>query len=193
MTDGAEETPWDEARLTAHLDALGVAWTIHRHPPLHTVAESQDLRGTLPGAHLKNLFLKDKKGALWLVSCLEDRAIHIRDLEKALDARKMSFGKPELLWETLGVRPGAVTPLAVVNDDAAGALPDQPQGRVRAALDAAIDAADLINCHPLHNEATIAMAPGDLRRVMTVAGHPPSTLDFDALESLARARQASED
>lgn len=186
--DGREV--WSEARLLAHFDALGVAYEIHRHPPLHTVAESQELRGALPGAHVKNMFLKGKKGELWLVTCLEDRQIHVRDLEKRLGAQKMSFGKPELLWETLGVRPGAVTPVAVVNDDAPAAIPEQARGQVRVALDAAIEAAETVNFHPLHNEATVAMATRDLVRLLEEAGHPPLRLDFEELERLAVEREA---
>ena len=182
-----EQTPrdaadiWDEARLLAHLTALDIPFDLHRHEALHTVAESQQLRGALPGAHVKNMFLKGKKGELWLVTCLEDRQAHIRDLEKELGARKMSFGDPDLLWETLGVRPGAVTPVAVLNDQA---------GRVRLALDRAIEAAEQVNFHPLHNEATIAVAPGDLLKLVEAADHPPLRVDFDALEALWRERQA---
>lgn len=180
-TPRGEDTVWDEARLFAHLTELGIAFDLHRHEALHTVAESQALRGALPGAHVKNMFLKGKKGELWLVTCLEDRQVHVRDLEKQLGARKMSFGDPAILWETLGVRPGSVTPVAVLNDEA---------GRVRIALDSAIEAAERVNFHPLHNEATIAIAPAALRKVLEGAAHPPLTLDFDALEALARERAA---
>ena len=147
-----------EADLMAFLTSLGAASTVHRHPPLFTVEDSQQLRGDIPGAHVKNMFMKDKKGGLWLVSCLEDRKIRIKDLEKVLGAPKMSFGKSDLLWETLGVKPGAVTPLAVINDREAQA--------VTVVLDAQMMAAEIVNCHPLHNEATIAPPRGGSARLL---------------------------
>ena len=175
----AEADAWDEARLFGHLRSLEIPFETHRHPPLHTVEESRELRGVMPGAHIKNMFLKGKKGELWLVACIENRKIHIRDLEKRLGAQKMSFGKPELLWDALGVRPGSVTPAAVLND---------PEGRVRIALDAALSTAERVNFHPLHNEATIGMAPSELVRLLECVQHAPLMLDFDELETLARVR-----
>ncbi len=168
-----------ETALLAYLDEIGVAGEIFRHPPVFTVEEAQVHTAHLPGAHVKNMFLKDKDARLWLVTCLDERRIKIRDLEKTLGARKMSFGKPELLWEALGVRPGAVTPLALTIDRAAK--------RVRFALDQAILAADVVNCHPMHNAATIALTPAALEAVWTATGHPPVLVDFDALERAAAA------
>lgn len=180
MTD-ADPTPpsppLDEAALLAFLDQLGVDYRIHRHPPVFTVEESRSFRDAQPGAHVKNMFLKDKKGGLWLVTCLEDRRIKIRDLEKALSAPKLSFGKPDLMTQTIGVTPGAVTPLAVLND---------AERVVTLVVDAAVLGADLVNCHPLHNEATIALSASDLVRVVGTTGHTPRMVDFDALEAVAR-------
>ena len=167
----------DEAELTAFLKEIGVAAERHGHPPFHTVEESQALRGAIPGVHVKNMFMKDKKGALWLVTCREDRKIRIKDLEKALGAPRMSFGKPDLLWEALGVKPGAVTPLAILNDRA--------DRRVRLVLDAQLMEAEIVNCHPLHNEATLSMASDGLRAFVAACGHAPIEVDFDALEAAA--------
>ena len=164
-----------EDELIAILDDLGIEHQIHRHPPLFTVEDSKALRGDLPGEHVKNMFLKDKKGGLWLVTCLEERRFKIRDLEKALGAPKMSFGKPELLDEVLGVKPGAVTPFAIVNDREAR--------QVRMILDAQMMAAETLNAHPLHNEATIALSAADLARFIEWCGVEPKSLDFDALEA----------
>ena len=111
-----------------------------RHPPLFTVEQSRSLRGTIPGGHTKNLFLKDKKGALYLVTALEDAAIELKSLHRRLGAHgRFSFGPAELMRETLGVEPGAVTPFAAINDRA---------GRVTVVLDAALMAHDTINAHP---------------------------------------------
>ncbi len=166
-----------EADLFALLERLDVAFETHRHPPLRTVEESRSLRGDLPGAHVKNMFLKGKKGDLWLVTCLEDRQVRMKDLEKAIGASRLSFGKPELLDERLGVAPGAVTPLAVLNDR---------EQRVSLVLDAALADAEIVNCHPLHNEATLTISgrvsEGDgLAKVFVHSGHRPIVVDFDAL------------
>jgi Ala-tRNA(Pro) deacylase len=171
-----EDRPQDEAALLARLEALGIDWAYHAHPPLFTVEDSRALRGDLPGLHVKNMFLKEKKGGLWLVTCREDRRIRIRDLEREIGARNTSFGKPELLREALGVSPGAVTPFAAIND---------AEGRVRVVLDRAVLAAEIVNAHPLHNEATIAVSPQGLVRFLEDTGHTPLTVDFDALEARA--------
>ncbi len=173
-----EVAPWTEARLMAFLTQHDVPATLHRHPPLRTVEESRALRGEMPGAHCKNMFLKSKKGELVLVTCGEGRQIRIRDLEKAIGVRKLSFAPAERLMEHLGVTPGAVTPLAVLND---------ADRAVRVILDAQMMRADVLNCHPLHNEATVAMSSSDLLRIFALTGHFPETVDFDALEAAALA------
>ncbi|MEM7177455.1 MAG: prolyl-tRNA synthetase associated domain-containing protein [Pseudomonadota bacterium] len=179
--DHAEKQMAGEAELYALLHAHGIVWTHNTHPPLFTVEDSKALRGDLPGAHVKNMFLKDKKGGLWLVTCLEHRRIRIRDLEKQIGARKASFGKPELLWETLGIRPGAVSPFGLIND---------PGHQVRVVLDQQMLAIDPINAHPLHNEATTSLSSADFRRFFEITGHDPIVVDFDALEALEQAHVA---
>lgn len=170
-----------EAALYALLDAHGIAYAHHTHPPLFTVEESRALRGALPGVHVKNMFMKDKKGTIWLATCLEDRQIRIRDLEKAIGARNLSFGKEDLLWEILGVRPGAVTPFGLINDR---------EGRVRVVLDEGLMAHDPLNFHPLHNEATTAVSRDDFLKFLSLTGHAPTMVDFDRLEALERDRRA---
>ena len=113
--------PATPADLFAFLDRLGIAHRTVSHPPLFTVEQSRALRGAIPGGHTKNLFLKDKKGALFLVVALEDAAIDLKVLHRHLGASgRFSFGSAELLRETLGVEPGAVTPFCAINDTAAG-------------------------------------------------------------------------
>ena len=157
-----------EAPLMERFSALGVATETHRHPPLHTVEESKALRGSLPGGHIKNLFLRDKKRNMWLVTVLEDRPVDLKVLRQVLDARgNLSFGSAEMLREALAVEPGAVTPFAVLNDTA---------GRVVFALDRGVLARDPVNAHPLHNEATTAIAPADLLRFVAACDHTPLML-----------------
>src|SRR5437899_7420383 len=105
------------AALFAALDRLGIAHPTVSHPPLFTVEQSRSLRGTIPGVHTKNLFLRDKKGALFLVTALEDAAIELKSLHRVLGASgRFSFGAAELMRTTLGIEPGAVTPFAALND-----------------------------------------------------------------------------
>src|ERR1700757_3966444 len=107
-------TPSD---LFAFLDKLGIAHATVTHPALFTVEQSRELRGTIPGVHTKNLFLKDKKGALFLVTALEDAPIELRSLHRRLGASgRFSFGSAELMRASLGIEPGAVTPFAALND-----------------------------------------------------------------------------
>jgi Ala-tRNA(Pro) deacylase len=155
-------TPTD---LFAFLDRLGIAHTTVTHPALFTVEQSRELRGTIPGGHTKNLFLKDKKGALFLVTALEDAVIELKSLHRRLEASgRFSFGSAELMRETLGIEPGAVTPFAAINDR---------DRRVSVVLDAALMRHDTINAHPLVNTMTTSIARTDLLRFLEATGHTP--------------------
>ena len=151
--------------LFAYLDRLGIAHRTVTHPPLFTVEESQSLRGTIPGGHTKNLFLRDKKGALVLVSASEDAVIALKSLHRLLGASgRFSFGSADLMRAALGIEPGAVTPFAAINDT----------GRsVSMVLDAVMMEAPLLNFHPLANTMTTSIARDDLVRFLTETGHPP--------------------
>jgi len=185
MTDDtkAGDAKAGQAELYALLEANGIAYAHHTHPALFTVEQSQALRGALPGGHVKNMFMKDKKGAIWLATCLEDRQIRIRDLEKEVGAKGLSFGKEDLLWEVLGVRPGAVTPFGLINDTG---------HRVNVAVDRKLLEHDPINVHPLHNEATTAISPAGFLKFLELTGHRPVLVDFDRLEAQERERRAAE-
>ena len=159
-------TPED---LFARLAALGIETATHRHPPLFTVEESKALRGELPGGHCKSLFLKAKDDSLWLVVAPEDAPVDLKRLAKTLGVGTLSFGRPELLWELLGVTPGSVTPFALINDR---------DRRVNVLLDAAMMRETLLNYHPLTNEATTAIAAADLLRFIAACGHAPRILEL---------------
>ena len=156
--------------LFARFAELGIETTTHRHPPLFTVEESKRLRGDLPGGHCKSLFLKDKKRRLFLVVALEDRPVDLKRLRKTIGAGNLSFGKPELLMEVLGIEPGAVTPFALINDT---------EGRVDVVLDKAMLDHDPLNYHPLTNGMTTAIAPGDLLAFIAATGHEALVVDLD--------------
>jgi len=151
--------------LFAALDRLRIAHQTVTHPPLFTVEESQALRGTIPGGHTKNLFLRDKKGTLFLVTALEDAAIELKSLHRRLGASgRFSFGSADTMLETLGVVPGAVTPFGVMND--AGS-------RVTVVLDEDLMRHPTINAHPLVNTMTTSIGRDDLVRFLESTGHPP--------------------
>lgn len=147
------------------LAGLGIAVTTAEHPPLHTVEASRAGRGRIPGGHTKNLFLKDKKGALFLVIAEEDRAVDLKTLHERIGARgRLSFAGADRMRALLGVEPGAVTAFGLLNDT---------DGAVRLVLDEALLAHDMINCHPLTNEATTTIARADLMTFFAATGHEP--------------------
>jgi Ala-tRNA(Pro) deacylase len=161
----------DRAGLLRRLDQLGIAHTTYEHPPVYTVEEAARHTGHIPGGHCKNLFLKDRKGGLWLLICLNQRRIDINRLAKVLGCARLSFGKAELLEQVLGVAPGGVTPFALINDRAR---------RVQPLLDRAMLNCALLNYHPLTNAATTTIAAADLPRFIAACGHEPRVLDLDA-------------
>ena len=156
-----------EEALAALLAGLDIAVKTHAHAPVFTVEEARALRGALPGGHTKNLFLKDKKGGLWLVVAREELRVDLNGLSKVLGAPRFSFGSPELLISVLGVPPGSVTPFAILNDK---------ERAVRVVLDEGMLAFDPLNFHPLRNDRTTAIAPGDLLKFLRACGHEPITL-----------------
>lgn len=161
--------PASEADLFALLDRLGIGTRTVRHRPVFTVEEAQSVREGLPGGHTKNLFLKDKKGALWLVVADETAAIDLKSLHARIGAARLSFASPAVLREVLGIAPGSVSPFALINDIA---------HRVRLVLDAALLRRDPLNFHPLDNSATTAIAMRDLLVFLKALGVTPLILDL---------------
>ncbi len=156
--------PATPAELFAFLDRLGVAHRTVEHPPLFTVEQSRALRGQIPGGHAKNLFLKDKKGALFLVTTIEDAEVMLKGLHHRFGRGRFSFGSPEALRATLGVEPGSVSPFGAINDT---------DHAVTVVLDAAMMQHATLNCHPLVNTMTTTIARGDLLRFLEATGHKP--------------------
>ena len=153
--------------LLSRLDALGIVTTTVDHPAVFTVEESKRLRGNLLGGHTKNLFLKDKKGRLWLVVALEDRDVDLKALRKEIGAAQLSFGKPDLLSKVLGLEPGSVTPFGVINDT---------DGQVTVILDKGLLAFDVLNFHPLTNTATTQISPEGLQIFLRDTRHKPTII-----------------
>ena len=164
--------PKSPDELFAFLDSLGISVSTTRHPPLYTVADSQALRGQIAGGHTKNLFLKDRKDNFFLVTVDEDAEVDLKQIHHVIGASgKVSFGKPEALMELLGVVPGAVTVFGLINDTV---------GKVKLILDSALMENDIINAHPLTNEATTSIANADLVRFVKETGHEPLVLKVAA-------------
>ncbi len=156
-------------QLLAFLDEHRIDHRTVEHPPVFTVDEAKQLRGELPGTHSKSLFLRNKKGRMWLVVALEDRSIDLKDLGRRLDAGRLSFGSPERLMNTLGVIPGAVTPFAVINDEGHA---------VQVVLDSQMLEVEPLNFHPLDNTKTTAVSSAGLLSFLQATGHEPMMLDF---------------
>lgn len=155
-------------QLFARLSELGIEVSTVAHPPLFTVADSQALRGEIPGGHTKNLFLKDKKGKFFLITLDEDAEVDLKQIHHLIGASgRVSFGSPEALMQHLGVMPGAVTAFGLINDT---------NGSVRFVIDATLLDHATINAHPLTNEATTSISSADLLRFAQATGHEPLIL-----------------
>jgi Ala-tRNA(Pro) deacylase len=175
--------PVSPDELLAYLDRLGIVHESVNHPPLFTVAQSRELRGQIAGAHTKNLFLRDKKGATFLVVALEDAAIELKSLHRQLGASgRFSFGSAELMRELLGVEPGSVTPFAAINDTAL---------RVTVVLDTAMMANQVLNFHPLTNTGTTTISQQGLLRFLEATGHKPRIEPVSATPDAATASGAT--
>lgn len=160
-------TPED---LFDRLERLGIGVDTHQHAAVFTVAESRSVKTALPGAHSKNLFLKDRKGRLFLVVAKDETRIDLKRLHDTIGASgRVSFGAADLLVTVLGVQPGSVTPFAVINDS---------EGQVQVVLDATLMRHDLLNFHPLVNTATSAIAREDFLAFLRWSGHEPLIADL---------------
>ena len=165
-----------KALFLAWLEEKGISHETREHPALHTVELAQAHRASWTaeereGAFCKNLFLKDKKGRLFLIVTEEHRGLKLNSLSKPIGSARLSFGNAELMWEVLGVRPGSVTPFALVNDR---------EHRVTAVLDAPMLMHERLNYHPLENTATTALSRADFLKFLRVTGHEPLVLDLEA-------------
>ena len=159
--------PASREDLFKRLSDLNIETRTKDHAPVFTVEDAQKVHGDLPGGHCKNLFCKDEKGTLWLIVCLEDDRVDLKKAPSIIGSRRLSFGKPDLLLEILGVEPGSVTPFALINDTG---------NRVNVILDQRMMAHQLLNYHPLRNDATTAIKANDLLTFIASCGHQPRIL-----------------
>jgi len=163
--------PFDRDRLLAWMAERGIEQSTLDHPAVFRVGEGLEIKAALPGAHSKNLFLKDKRDRLWLISARQDTVIDLKAAPKLIGSDRLSFGNEGLMWETLGVRPGSVTALGLINDIGR---------RVSFVLDRRLWAADLVNFHPLTNTATTTLSGAAFRRFLAEIDRDPLVIDFGA-------------
>mgnify|MGYP000875212975 FL=1 len=147
---------------------LGITTKTAEHPPVFTVEEAKKVHDGIPGGHCKNLFCKDEKGALWLIVALEDSVINLKAAPAKIGSKRLTFGKPDLLMEILGVEPGSVTPFGLINDK---------DVRTNVILDARMMKEEMLNFHPLQNTATTTIAAADLVTFIKALGHNPRVVE----------------
>lgn len=164
-----EPMPTTPDELLARLDDLRITYRLYHHPAVFTVAESLGMERDMPGVHCRNLFLRDKKKAMFLISAANETKIDLKKLENLIASDRLSFGSPDRLWENLGVRAGSVCPYAITNDK---------EGLVSLILDAYMMQGEVVNFHPLINTMTIAVTPDDLVRFIRTTGHEPQIMDL---------------
>ena len=165
------QAPKTSDQLFQFLDSLSIKVETQEHAPVFTVAESQSLRDEIAGGHTKNLFLKDKKGRYFLLTVLEDAEVDLKKVHQKIGAQgRVSFGKAEALMDHLGVVPGAVTAFGIINDT---------KGDVTLVLDEALMQHDVINAHPLRNDATTSIAADDMRKFVSATGHELNIVALD--------------
>lgn len=162
-----------ETQLYEDLAALGIVYILYEHAAVFTVAESNLHNDQIPGAHTKNLFLKDKAGLFFLVTVPAEARVDLKLLPSAIGSGRLSFGKAEDMVRLLGITPGAVTALSAINDSG---------GEVRFVIEAALIQAAHVNCHPLRNTATLGLSPDDLVRALTYWQHAPIIANVPILE-----------
>jgi Ala-tRNA(Pro) deacylase len=159
--------------LFRFLDEIGADHRTLEHEAVFRVGEGEEIKAALPGAHTKNLFLKDAKGQLWLISAEGHAAVDLKRLHHVIGSARLSFGNAELMEETLGVTPGSVTAFGLVNDRAR---------RVRFVLDRTLAEAELVNFHPLTNTATTTISQAGFRKFLAALGVEPLVVDFAAMQ-----------
>ena len=156
--------PASREELFQRFADLGIETTTKNHTPVFTVEEAQLVHHDIPGGHCKNLFCKDEKGSLWLIVCLDDSRVDLKAAPAKIGSKRLTFGKPELLMEILGVEPGSVTPFGLINDKNA---------RANVILDAHMMEREILNYHPLKNDATTSIRASDLLTFIKSCGHEP--------------------
>lgn len=173
QTEGTVDQPADlpttPQDLLAMLDVLEISYSLHRHEPMFTVADGEEIEKDIPGTHCRNLFLRDKKKNMALIVAANETALDMKKLAPLIDMGRLSFGSKDRLWQYLGIRQGSVCPFCIVNDT---------DKDVMLVLDAYMMDQDIVNYHPLDNAMTIGLKPADLIRFIEAQSHPYKIVDL---------------
>ncbi|OXE37249.1 MAG: DNA-binding protein [Phenylobacterium zucineum] len=159
--------------ILSFLTGLGTAPVTTDHEAVFHVGEGRGIKQAIPGAHTKNLFLKDAKGRIWLISARDDTVIDLKRLPTVIGSARLSFGSASLLSEVLGVTPGSVTALALIHDTAR---------QVTFILDKTLAEAEQVNFHPLTNTATTTLTQAGFRKFLKALEITPLVVDFAAMK-----------
>ena len=163
------DLPTPPDALFTILKELDIPYEVFKHDPVFTVEEGVHLKAEIRGLHCRNLFLRDKKKVMYLVTAANETAIDLKKLEKLLGSARLSFGSAERLWQYLGIRPGSVTPFCAINDKS---------HNVNIIIDALMMEAEIINVHPLDNAMTISLSPQGLMKFFAHTGHQAQIVDL---------------
>lgn len=168
MSDDAP-LPVPREALLARLDKQDIPYDLHAHEPIFTVEEGEHLKASIPGVHCRNLFLRDKKKNMVLITAANETRIDLKKLAPLLDLGRLSFGSADRLWTYLGIRQGSVNPFCIVNDT---------QNQVRMILDSTIMDHEKMNVHPMDNAYTVGLAPADIVKFIESTDHSAEIVDF---------------
>ncbi len=170
--DPVSDLPTHPDTLIAHLDSLGISYELHHHKAVFTVEESQTIENDIPGAHCRNLYLRDKKKRNYLVVALNETPVDLKALPSHIGSDRLSFGSAERLFQFLGVKPGSVCPFSIINDT---------DHAVTLILDKDMMDKDIVNYHPLDNRMTVGLSPDDLLKFIDSCGHRPHIIDLKSI------------
>jgi Ala-tRNA(Pro) deacylase len=160
-----------EAALLAYLKQQAIAYHRVAHPAVYTCEQADRYRPPLRAASTKNLFLRDRNSNYYLLVTACEKPVDLKALGRSLGVSKLHFGSEEKLLNLLGVTPGAVTLLGLVNDD---------DHSVQLLVDADQWEEEYFLCHPLVNTATLLLARTDLLRFFQLTGHEPQVVSVPA-------------
>jgi Ala-tRNA(Pro) deacylase len=162
--------PYYPQNILNLMDNLQISYQLYTHIPVFTVAEADKVSADIKGAHIKNLFLRDKREQMFLVTLRSTTKLDLKKLSDLLGSGRFSFGSPERLWTYLGVKPGSVTPLAILNDTGK---------KVTLVLEKGMMEEEIINIHPLDNSMTVGMHPKELMKILENKGISPQIIDLN--------------
>lgn len=158
--------------ICTFLDKHHIPYIRQDHPPVYTTEQAERLVPPLPGVHTKNLFLRDKTGKRYFLVVVDaSKEIDLKNLAAQIETSRLSLASPRRLMQYLGIEPGAVSLLALVND---------PERKVEILVDRHLWNADALHCHPLVNTATLVIPLSGIKTFLAATGHTYHLIDIPA-------------